>query len=167
MPGNEDSLPAITGRRQRENALQLGPRKKPCVIISLILSCTNWSFSCVTDPLVHHGRHFGRTIHALCSINALLTNGLLRMGELVDEPDESFTAEYGLSPTFIPCQISWSYFYLIVAEILQGETRASGVPSATHCRSRSWRTSLRELWRRTQVCCWVGKVVCLGYLFSY
>jgi hypothetical protein len=50
-------------------------------------------FSCITDPLVHHGRHFGRTIHAMSNVAALLNNGILRMGELADEPDEAFTAE--------------------------------------------------------------------------
>jgi hypothetical protein len=48
----------------------------------------------ITDPLVHHGRHFGRTIHALCNLDALIKNGLLRMGELADDPEESFTAQY-------------------------------------------------------------------------
>ncbi|KAH7913392.1 hypothetical protein BJ138DRAFT_1002389 [Hygrophoropsis aurantiaca] len=50
-------------------------------------------FSCHADPLVHHGRHFGRTVHALCNVQALITNGILRLGELADEPEESFTAE--------------------------------------------------------------------------
>jgi hypothetical protein len=50
-------------------------------------------YSCISDPLVSHGCHFGRTVHALCNINALLTNGLLRMGELAAEPEDSFTAE--------------------------------------------------------------------------
>jgi hypothetical protein len=49
--------------------------------------------SCITDPLVHHGRHFCRTVHALCNIQALLTNGLLRSVELAETPDESFTTE--------------------------------------------------------------------------
>jgi hypothetical protein len=51
-------------------------------------------YSCLANPLVHHGRHFGRTIHALCSVSALLTNGLLRVGELAEEPDEAFTYEF-------------------------------------------------------------------------
>jgi hypothetical protein len=33
-------------------------------------------------------------VHALCNIKALLTNGLLRIGDQADEPDEAFTAEY-------------------------------------------------------------------------
>jgi len=76
--GNENTSPCTgTAPRQRENALQLGPRKRPCL----------------SDPLVHHGRHFGRTVHALCSTHALITNGLLRDGERADEPEESFTVE--------------------------------------------------------------------------
>ena len=31
-------------------------------------------------------------MHALCNVQALLTNGLLRMGELADEPEEAFTS---------------------------------------------------------------------------
>ena len=53
--------------------------------------------SCVSDPLVHHGRHFGRTLHAMTNVQVLLTNGILRMGELADQPDEAFTAECVLS----------------------------------------------------------------------
>jgi hypothetical protein len=49
---------------------------------------------------VHHGRHFGRTIHALCNVQTLLTNGILRIGDLADRPDDSFTAEYGVH--FLP-----------------------------------------------------------------
>ncbi|KAG0694655.1 hypothetical protein DFH29DRAFT_985192 [Suillus ampliporus] len=66
------------GQRHKQiDALQLGPRKRPGV----------------TDPLVHYGHHFGRTVHALCNFQALLTNGILRMGELAETPEENFTAE--------------------------------------------------------------------------
>jgi len=58
--------------------------------ISIILTLIH---SCHSDPLVSHGRHFGRTIHALCNVYTILTNGLLRLGELADEPDEAFTLE--------------------------------------------------------------------------
>jgi hypothetical protein len=47
----------------------------------------------MTDPLVHHGRHFGCTVHALCRVHTLLTNGILREVELADEPEESFSKE--------------------------------------------------------------------------
>jgi hypothetical protein len=49
--------------------------------------------SCGTDPLVHYGRHFGRTVHAMCTVSALINNGILRMGELSEQPEESFTHE--------------------------------------------------------------------------
>lgn len=54
---------------------------------------THALISCGTDPLVHYGRHFGRTVHALCTVHALLTNGIIRMGELADEPEDTFTHE--------------------------------------------------------------------------
>lgn len=75
---NENSpLPSSSGSHPGDDALHLGPRKK----------------SRQADPLVSHGRHFGRTVHALCNVQALITNGLLRMGEQADEPEESFLAE--------------------------------------------------------------------------
>ncbi|KAH6869037.1 hypothetical protein BKA70DRAFT_1023040, partial [Coprinopsis sp. MPI-PUGE-AT-0042] len=49
------------------SALGLGPRKRQFV----------------TDPLVHHGRHFGRTIQAFCRVQTLIKNGLARKIEMV------------------------------------------------------------------------------------
>ncbi|KAG2073799.1 hypothetical protein BDR04DRAFT_1009886, partial [Suillus decipiens] len=46
-----------------------------------------------TDLLVHYACHFGQIIHALCNFQALLTNGILQMGELAGTPDKNFTAE--------------------------------------------------------------------------
>ncbi|KAH6902908.1 hypothetical protein BKA70DRAFT_1433874 [Coprinopsis sp. MPI-PUGE-AT-0042] len=46
--------------------LKSGPRKRPCR----------------TDPLVHHGRHFGRTVQAFCQIHLLLKQGLARTIQL-------------------------------------------------------------------------------------
>lgn len=66
------------------------------------------STSGTTDPLVHHGRHFGRTVHALCNVSSLLNNGILRMGELSERSEDTFSHEYTLSPhicmknSFIP-----------------------------------------------------------------
>jgi len=54
--------------------------------------------SCGTDPLIHHGRHFGRTVHALCTISALINNGVLRMGELAEQPDRIYSKEYAVPP---------------------------------------------------------------------
>ncbi|RDB25046.1 hypothetical protein Hypma_007811 [Hypsizygus marmoreus] len=64
-------------KRLRDDALQMGPRKK----------------ARISDPLVHHGRHFGRTVHALCNVHILIVDGMLRLGELANEPEESFTYE--------------------------------------------------------------------------
>lgn len=85
------------GRRPREGALSLGPRKKAYVQFSPPLCHPTEAFGgsrTITDPLVHHGRHFGRTVHALCRVHTLLTNGLLREVERAEEPEESFTPEY-------------------------------------------------------------------------
>src|ERR1700683_543289 len=54
---------------------------------------SKFDHSCATDPLVHHGCHFGRTIHALCTVSALLNNGILCLGELSEQPEETFTHE--------------------------------------------------------------------------
>jgi hypothetical protein len=56
-------------------------------MLSTLLSRAN-------DPLVHHGRHFGRTVHAMCNVQALVTNGILKMGELgdIDISEESLTS---------------------------------------------------------------------------
>ncbi|KAF8834355.1 hypothetical protein BDN67DRAFT_915129 [Paxillus ammoniavirescens] len=43
------------------------------------------------DPLVHHGRHFGRAVHAFCNVQTLITNGLMFMG---DESHKGLTAAY-------------------------------------------------------------------------
>ncbi|KAF9234633.1 hypothetical protein BU15DRAFT_89931 [Melanogaster broomeanus] len=72
------SVAPVSGRkRAHTNALELGPRKKVTT----------------QDPLVHHGRHFGCAVHAFCNVQALLTNGILMMGENTDSNLESLTAE--------------------------------------------------------------------------
>ncbi|KAH6909378.1 hypothetical protein BKA70DRAFT_1371904 [Coprinopsis sp. MPI-PUGE-AT-0042] len=58
--GAADKQQDNTGKRSAESALGLGPRKR------------------MTDPLVHHGRHFGRTIQAFCRVQTLIKNGLSR-----------------------------------------------------------------------------------------
>ncbi|KAG2094638.1 uncharacterized protein F5147DRAFT_584979 [Suillus discolor] len=59
------------------SALHSGPRKK----------------SASSNPLVLHGRHFGRTVFALCNYPALLTSGILRLEELQDTPIEDYPAD--------------------------------------------------------------------------
>ncbi|KAG0697356.1 hypothetical protein DFH29DRAFT_984304 [Suillus ampliporus] len=46
-----------------------------------------------SNPLVLHGRHFGRTVFALCNYPSLLTAGILRLEELQDSPLEDFPAD--------------------------------------------------------------------------
>lgn len=97
MPVQDENVsphPNSAKRRERDSALQAGPRKKPYVQVtdtfSLFINLFN---SCLSDPLIHHGRHFGRTLHALCNINSLLTNGVLRTIELDEVSEDSFTVE--------------------------------------------------------------------------
>ncbi|KAG2091808.1 uncharacterized protein F5147DRAFT_748065 [Suillus discolor] len=49
--------------------------------------------SSTTDPLVSHGRHFGRTVFALCNYLFLLTNGILRLEQMENTLLENFPAE--------------------------------------------------------------------------
>jgi hypothetical protein len=65
-----------------------------------MLTITDSLFRSTTDPLIHQGRHFGRTVHAFSAVHALLTNGVLRMGERADDPDEAFTYEQVVSDTY-------------------------------------------------------------------
>ncbi|KAG2141304.1 hypothetical protein DEU56DRAFT_734239 [Suillus clintonianus] len=51
------------------------------------------SSSSSSDPLVSHGRHFGRTVFALCNYPSLLTNSILRLETMEDNPLEDFPAE--------------------------------------------------------------------------
>ena len=57
------------------------------------IGLTNY-YSCKGDPLVHHGRHFCRTIHAMCNIHALLTQSIIREVEQVEATDEDFSVEF-------------------------------------------------------------------------
>ncbi|KAF9236160.1 hypothetical protein BU15DRAFT_89305 [Melanogaster broomeanus] len=44
------------------------------------------------DPLVHHGQHFGRAVHAFCNVQTLISNGLVHMAH--EEEEEMMTAAY-------------------------------------------------------------------------
>jgi hypothetical protein len=86
-------------------ALKLGPRKKRYVCNHILVNAFSdapsvrhgsgaTQSSRTSDPLVHYGRHFGRTVHAMCNVQALVTNGILRMGDDADVPEEMLTSEY-------------------------------------------------------------------------
>ncbi|KAG1847300.1 hypothetical protein C8R48DRAFT_677642, partial [Suillus tomentosus] len=66
-----------SSRKRSGSALCLGPRKKVAS----------------SNPLVLHGRHFGRTVFALCNYPSLLTAGILRLEELQDSPIEDYPAD--------------------------------------------------------------------------
>ena len=50
------------------------------LIVSLIYSRAS------QDPLVHHGCHFGRAVHAFCNVQTLLMNGMQAMYD--DAPED-------------------------------------------------------------------------------
>jgi hypothetical protein len=80
---------------EKSRSITSGPQKKTVSPRDVFPQLTIYPFdSCGTDPLVHHGRHFGRVVHALCTVNTLLNNGILRMGELADRAEDTFTREY-------------------------------------------------------------------------
>lgn len=53
-----------------------------------------FSLSRTEDPLIHHRQHFGRMVYAMCSIQALITSAIARMGEDEDISEESLTSEF-------------------------------------------------------------------------
>ena len=52
-----------------------------------------WLLSRSADPLIHHGRHFGQTVHDMCNVQMLITNGILGMGEDEEVSEELLTSE--------------------------------------------------------------------------
>ncbi|KAG0705277.1 hypothetical protein DFH29DRAFT_980969 [Suillus ampliporus] len=74
---DEDNSSSSESRKRGSSALQLGPRKR----------------ALKSDPLVSHGRHFGRTVFALCNYPSLLTNGILRLEQLEEASIEDFPTE--------------------------------------------------------------------------
>ncbi|KAI6009083.1 hypothetical protein BKA83DRAFT_4505318 [Pisolithus microcarpus] len=80
----DSSRTANGQKRVHPSALELGPRKKPTT----------------QDPLVHHGRHFGRAVHAFCNVPTLFTNGIILLSEGGSDTLESLTVEYALPFAF-------------------------------------------------------------------
>lgn len=100
QPSSESSL----GRRPRlENALELGPRKKAQVYSIRFTRSNDVNGSptrCLTNPFVHHGRHFGRTVHALCRVHAIINNGILWEGS-IGNGEELDSEQYEYSFFFV------------------------------------------------------------------
>ena len=93
MSDIENDNPSTNTNGKRINALELGPRKKAYVIQLFKPQLSDTIISCKGDPLVHHGRHFCWTIHALCNIYALLMQSVIRETERSEYTDEDLTAE--------------------------------------------------------------------------
>ena len=67
--------------------LQLGPRKKPYVVLTANVLIVSLIYSRASqDPLVHHGHHFGRAVHAFCNVQMLLMNSMQAMYD--DAPED-------------------------------------------------------------------------------
>jgi hypothetical protein len=77
------------------NPLKLAKRKTPSVHHPLQISLTE--LSCHRrggNPLVHHGRHFGRTVHAMCNLPSLISRALSRMAVEDGVAEETLTFEF-------------------------------------------------------------------------
>ncbi|KAG2113277.1 hypothetical protein BD769DRAFT_1673813 [Suillus cothurnatus] len=78
----KDTTSNIPSKRG-SSALRMGPRK----------SIDSTADSSTSDPLISHGRHFGRTVFTLCNYPSLLTNGILRLEQMEETPLEDFSAD--------------------------------------------------------------------------
>ena len=77
----------------RLSSLQRGKCRKS-VILYAILSDKIVVASHAGDPLIHYGRHFSRTVHAMCNVQVLLTQGVDRLASTEVVAEESLTLEY-------------------------------------------------------------------------
>jgi len=84
-------------------ASKLLMRKAPCIyasqrrhkLVGINRINKDWAllFSRTADPLIHHGHHFGCTIHAFCCIYILITRGMICDVELQDKTEIDFSLE--------------------------------------------------------------------------
>jgi hypothetical protein len=95
---------------EEDDALQLGPRKKPFVVVHSFVPCQTCDdiARCLSDPLIHYGRHFGRTCHALCSVRPLLKNGLLRL-ERITNGDPGLSVRFVFIPFHTRLPDGWPW----------------------------------------------------------
>jgi hypothetical protein len=105
------------------------PEKNRELFVSPVTFCTtassprailiNHPLRRTSDPLVHHGRHFGRTVHAMCNVPALVTKGIMLMGQDGDMSEESLTTQSVMNSDRFRC-------LLLATEdfpLMQGEKR--------------------------------------------
>lgn len=100
MAGSDSESLSVSSTRKRPQALELGPRKRSCVPLVFLFGQISqpdlFYFIRVrrtSDPLVSTGRHFCRTVFAMCHPVALLTNGQARDVELLEKTLEDFSAK--------------------------------------------------------------------------
>ena len=122
------------------NALQLGNRKKQYDHHSSLVA-HGWWLSHASNPLVHHGHYFGRTVHAMWNVQALVMNNLLRMADGVE------VAEELLTPEFV-----WSFLLLSSGMTCPSAIQSQkGVPSVSkalvNCTPIHWPPH-SHVWRR-------------------
>ena len=144
--GMSDDNPPLQDNIDRVYPLKLAHRKKPWVYRSAthMNVLIQWfSLSRAGDPLVHHGRHFGRTVYAMCSVHALITSALARMAEEEDIPEESLTFEF----------VEWFISFLFKLTSLcqtQGPEGAPGISKALAVGTSSLWASHGGDWRGHQ-----------------
>lgn len=73
--------------------LQKGKHRES-VIIYADYSTKLLFFSRAGDPLIHYGRHFGRTVHSMCNVQALITKGIEYLAEEEPVAEESLTFQF-------------------------------------------------------------------------
>ena len=108
-------------------------------------------YRCHSDPLISHGQHFGQTVHVLCNVQAIMTNSLLRLGELADKPKELFTAQWDIHA-----------FCLVIAfPFQQTETREFGIQHSSTNDSRAWKMDSEWWAAQSHQNCWNGLIYSL------
>lgn len=132
MSTNQNLPPSVLGVRRRESSLQLEPRKKPSVLTLTSILYSMQSIRRAPNPLVHHGRHFGRTVHALCSVKQLLRNCIPRLDDIdgVDEEEDRV-----ISIEFV----MFCYLFLFDFTECQGPAGVPGIPVTPSDDSRARR----------------------------
>src|ERR1700724_2192589 len=59
-----------------------------------IYSTNSLFLSRAGDPLIGHGRHFGQTVHTMCSVQALITKCIVYLEEEEAVVEETLTYEF-------------------------------------------------------------------------
>ena len=89
--------------------LGIGRNRECYLVLSDFNSCLS-GIRHSSDLLVHHGRHFGRTVYAMCNVRSLIMNALLRLEESDDGEisEESLTTEYVF---LVDLSVPWTFVY--------------------------------------------------------